>query len=498
MAEAVIGAICIESGFATAIDFVDRHWRHLINQNAAPQIDNKTTLQEMAHRLKYGNPVYQLVRKEGSEHEPLFYMEVEVGKDKKAVGSGKNKKAAEQAAAAKLIEELNNKTESLSAQILSIKDNINAVSGSENNDRYTLLNVEADLTKLRLGLGNLRDGVASASKLAEIGDAVTALGNSINLLRTELPAETIEYLRSQIDKLAESVQFNDSIASNIVNIKEKLESIDAAREMFRADVERAFNSVISSIEKVSDFKSLRETLKSSLDNLYNDLSAKIDSNAQNADLNAMLAAVITKQDANLAHIIAHIGTINNLDVLTKQDETTDRIISHLENNVQSKQDRNFEQIIARLDLINSIDAVTAQEEGTERIMARLDEINNKDVLTSQDENFTRIIEKLDSISDADVLARQDEKFKLLAARLDRLDNTDILVKQGDNIELIAARLDKINNADVVALLNTLKAEIITQLINTFNQISFEAETIELKTSCMHVFSLISILLLPSC
>ncbi len=400
---------------------------------------------------------------------------------KKTVASLSSSVDSVSAGSNKVIEELNNKTESLSAQILSIKDNINAVSGSENNDRYTLLNVEADLTKLRLGLGNLRDGVASASKLAEIGDAVTALGNSINLLRTELPAETIEYLRSQIDKLAESVQFNDSIASNIVNIKEKLESIDAAREMFRADVERAFNSVISSIEKVSDFKSLRETLKSSLDNLYNDLSAKIDSNAQNADLNAMLAAVITKQDANLAHIIAHIGTINNLDVLTKQDETTDRIISHLENNVQSKQDRNFEQIIARLDLINSIDAVTAQEEGTERIMARLDEINNKDVLTRQDENFTRIIEKLDSISDADVLARQDEKFKLLAARLDRLDNTDILVKQGDNIELIAARLDKINNADVVALLNTLKAEIITQLINTFNQISFAAETIELKT-----------------
>ena len=108
VAEAVIGAICIESGFATAIDFVDRHWRHLINQNAAPQIDNKTTLQEMAHRLKYGNPVYQLVRKDGSEHEPLFYMEVEVGEDKKAVGCGKNKKAAEQDAAAKLIEELNN------------------------------------------------------------------------------------------------------------------------------------------------------------------------------------------------------------------------------------------------------------------------------------------------------------------------------------------------------------------------------------------------------
>lgn len=105
VAEAVIGAICIEAGFETAIEFVDRHWRHLINQNTAPQIDNKTAVQELAHRFKYGNPVYTLLRKEGTEHEPFFYVEAKAG-DYTAVGSGKNKKTAEQDAAAKLMEEL--------------------------------------------------------------------------------------------------------------------------------------------------------------------------------------------------------------------------------------------------------------------------------------------------------------------------------------------------------------------------------------------------------
>ncbi len=431
----------------------------------------------------------------------------------------------------KVIDELNNKTETLSAQILSIKDNINAISGSENNDRYTLLNVEADLAKLRLGLGNLRDNLASSSKLSEISDAVSSLGNTVNLLRSELPGETVEYLRSQVDKLVESVQLNDAIASNIVNIKDKLESIDAAREMFRADVEQEFNKVISAIEKTSDFKSLRETLKSGLEGLYNDISAKIESSSQNAELNAMLTAVMTKQDANLAHIVAHIGTINNLDVLTKQDanfeqiiarldfinsidavtvgeENTERIIAKIDeinnNDVLAKQDENFEQIISKLDSVNNSDVLAKQDENFKQIISRLDRINGIDILNKQDKSLEQIAAKLEAINNSDVLAKQDENFKLIAAHLDKIDTSDILGKQNDTLELIlarlgvvnnsdvlenqdkifnriAAKLDTINNSDVLALLGNLKAEIITQLITTFNQISFEAETAEIKT-----------------
>lgn len=102
--EAVIGAICLDSGFETAIEFVDKHFKKHIEKSALPERDNKTVLQEVAHQLKAGNPVYTLVKKEGSEHEPIFYIQVSVENLGTAVGTGKNKKQAEQDAAMQLLD----------------------------------------------------------------------------------------------------------------------------------------------------------------------------------------------------------------------------------------------------------------------------------------------------------------------------------------------------------------------------------------------------------
>lgn len=107
--EAVIGAICIEAGFETAISFVDRHFKYLIEKNSAPVRDSKTLLQELSHRLKFENPTYELLKKEGLEHDPHFYIKVSVNAQDFAVGEGKNKKIAEQDAAAKLIRLLESK-----------------------------------------------------------------------------------------------------------------------------------------------------------------------------------------------------------------------------------------------------------------------------------------------------------------------------------------------------------------------------------------------------
>lgn len=106
VAEAIIGAICIDANFETAIDFVDRHWKYLINTAQLPLIDNKTHLQELAHKYKADNPRYEMVRKEGSEHEPYFFIKVIVDGLGEAIGSGKNKKLAEQDAAARFIKKL--------------------------------------------------------------------------------------------------------------------------------------------------------------------------------------------------------------------------------------------------------------------------------------------------------------------------------------------------------------------------------------------------------
>lgn len=100
--EAVIGAIYIDGGIDAAVDFVDNHWRDLIDSHTNPPKDAKTSLQEWAHHHKFEVPKYEMITRKGSEHEPIFVMRVTVG-DKTAQGEGKNKKQAEFAAAQSLL-----------------------------------------------------------------------------------------------------------------------------------------------------------------------------------------------------------------------------------------------------------------------------------------------------------------------------------------------------------------------------------------------------------
>ena len=104
--EAVIGAIFIDAGCEQAVEFVNEHWKELIDKNVAPPKDAKTLLQESAHNLGLGVPQYKLLGREGSEHEPLFHMEVVFSNGLAEKGSGRNKKLAEQEAASKMLVKL--------------------------------------------------------------------------------------------------------------------------------------------------------------------------------------------------------------------------------------------------------------------------------------------------------------------------------------------------------------------------------------------------------
>ncbi len=104
--EAVIGSIFIDGDCVEAIKFVNQHWRELIDKNVAPPKDAKTALQEVAHAKGRGVPVYRLEGREGSEHEPIFYMSVSLKGVAPEVGEGRNKKLAEQEAAAKMLKKL--------------------------------------------------------------------------------------------------------------------------------------------------------------------------------------------------------------------------------------------------------------------------------------------------------------------------------------------------------------------------------------------------------
>lgn len=101
--EAVIGAIYIDGGIDAAVEFVNNHWRELIDCHTSPPKDAKTSLQEWAHHHKLETPRYEMVARKGSEHEPVFVMKVISG-PYNAQGEGKNKKQAEFAAAQSLLD----------------------------------------------------------------------------------------------------------------------------------------------------------------------------------------------------------------------------------------------------------------------------------------------------------------------------------------------------------------------------------------------------------
>ncbi|MBR5154177.1 MAG: ribonuclease III [Alphaproteobacteria bacterium] len=104
--EALIAAIYLDSkDLNTARAFIKNNFCQYIDLKSRPHKDYKTHLQEEAHLQGCTTPIYNLIQKTGSEHEPHFLVEVEIGL-KKASGEGKSKKQAEQNAAQKMLEML--------------------------------------------------------------------------------------------------------------------------------------------------------------------------------------------------------------------------------------------------------------------------------------------------------------------------------------------------------------------------------------------------------
>ena len=105
--EAVIGAVHLDAGLATAYDVSLRLLAPEIVA-AVPglrTLDPKTQLQELAADLGFGAPNYVL-EEDGPEHAKTFSAVVLVGGKRRGSGSGRTKKAAEQQAAAEAVESL--------------------------------------------------------------------------------------------------------------------------------------------------------------------------------------------------------------------------------------------------------------------------------------------------------------------------------------------------------------------------------------------------------
>lgn len=95
--EALIGAIYLDQGLLKVKAFIEEQIIDFIDYSV--DSNYKGQLLERSHKMGKGNPVYELVNVKGPEHEKIFTVAVSVGEKKLAVGTGRNKKSAEQNAA---------------------------------------------------------------------------------------------------------------------------------------------------------------------------------------------------------------------------------------------------------------------------------------------------------------------------------------------------------------------------------------------------------------
>ena len=106
--EALIGAIYLDGGFASAKEFIHRF---ILNdlENKKLFIDSKTILQEIVQGSSDEHVSYELIREEGPDHNKTFCTAVRIGGRTYGEGEGRTKKASEQQAAYQAILRLQEK-----------------------------------------------------------------------------------------------------------------------------------------------------------------------------------------------------------------------------------------------------------------------------------------------------------------------------------------------------------------------------------------------------
>ncbi|WP_374314251.1 ribonuclease III [Dongia sp.] len=101
--EAIIGALYLDGGIDAARIFIERYWRPMMTADLNPPQDAKTALQEWAQAAGLNLPRYRVIRSEGPPHDPVFEVEAAVEGHPARSGTGRSKRAAEQAAATQLL-----------------------------------------------------------------------------------------------------------------------------------------------------------------------------------------------------------------------------------------------------------------------------------------------------------------------------------------------------------------------------------------------------------
>lgn len=102
--ESLIAAIYLDGGLEAARGFILRNWEDRAARAEGGRRDAKTELQEWAHARFATTPNYRVDERAGPDHDPRFTVTVEIKGVAPETGIDRSKRAAEQAAATKILE----------------------------------------------------------------------------------------------------------------------------------------------------------------------------------------------------------------------------------------------------------------------------------------------------------------------------------------------------------------------------------------------------------
>ena len=107
--ESLVAAIYLDGGFEPTRRFVFQRFGSRLEEIAQEQLDfqdHKSLLQEELHARGFTEPSYRVVEELGPDHLKKFVVEVHIGSKCLAAASGKSKKEAQQKAAGRALERL--------------------------------------------------------------------------------------------------------------------------------------------------------------------------------------------------------------------------------------------------------------------------------------------------------------------------------------------------------------------------------------------------------
>ena len=107
--EALIAAIYLDSNMSEVRKVIIELWRVKLTDLSEVELDPKTTLQHWVQARNMRLPQYIDMRRDGLDHDPIFFVEVRLENGLSAIGKEKSKQGAQQIAAKNLLIQIEQK-----------------------------------------------------------------------------------------------------------------------------------------------------------------------------------------------------------------------------------------------------------------------------------------------------------------------------------------------------------------------------------------------------